>query len=77
MGKADDDAWLTCTHALVVIYLQIASLKAVGLISREETMVVSGENHLRWKRCGKHRTRKDSKEGKTVKRQRGKESNGE
>lgn len=32
---------------VVVIYLQKASLKAVGLISRDKAVVVAGEDHLR------------------------------
>lgn len=38
-----------CTHASVGIYLQKASLKSVGLLSREKAMVISGEDHLRCK----------------------------
>lgn len=35
---------------MVEVYLQKASLKAAGLISSEKAMVVSREDHLRWKR---------------------------
>lgn len=35
----------------VEVYLQKASLKAAGLISREKTVVIPRENHLRCNRC--------------------------
>lgn len=41
-----------------VIYLQKASLKAVGLISRDKAVVVAGEDHLR---CRKERKAQDAK----------------
>lgn len=59
--------WLKCTHALVVVYLQKASLKGVGLLSREKAMVISGENHLRCKRCSRERQKR---KGNRVKRKR-------
>lgn len=71
--KMNKKGWLTCskcTHALVVVYLQKASLKAVGLLSRDKAMVVSGEDHLRCKRCCRHKKWKYSRKGKSVERKR-------
>lgn len=47
---------------LVVIYLQKASLKAVGLISRNKAVVVAGKDHLGCKKNGKHKRQRDSKQ---------------
>lgn len=44
-------------HALKV-YLQKASLKGVGLLSREKAMVVSGKDHLRQNRIQAEKQRK-------------------
>lgn len=53
-----------------MVYLQKASLKAAGLVSREKAMVISGEDHLRCKRCSRDKTKKkkDSRKGKSIKR---------
>lgn len=49
-------------HGLAV-YLQKASLKAVGLLSREKAMVIPWEDHLR----GKRDTKWKEHNGKIVK----------
>lgn len=46
------------TCLLVQVYLQKASLKAAGLLSREKAVVVPRENHLRRNRCSQNRKKK-------------------
>lgn len=58
----------------VVIYLQKASLKAVGLISRNKAMVVAGKDHLRCKIVEDTRGKETAKQ-ESVERQRGKRKN--
>lgn len=50
-----------------MIYLQKASLKAVGLISRNKAMVVAGKDHLRCRNSGRQKRRRDSKARKSWK----------
>ena len=53
----------------VAVYLQKASLKAAGLLSREKAVVIPRENHLRCNRCmGKEKKGKKVQE-KSIKRE--------
>lgn len=51
----------------LVIYLQKASLKAVGLIPGNKTVVVAGKDHLRCEKNGTHKRQRDSEAGEEVK----------